>query len=318
MATNAFPVNPKLTAIAMAYRNEAYTLIADQVLPRIDTTKKFKYTQYDVAQGYTVPDTKVGRKSAPNQVDFGGTEVTSEVQDYGLDDPIPMDEIKAWEDMDKPATGGPMDPRDISTMMLEGLIQLDREIRVANQVFNAATYGASNKVTLAGSSQWSDYTNSDPLKALMLALDIPLIRPNALVLGQQAATILQMNPVIVEATNGSGKSRGVASLEVLAQVLGIKKVIVGAGFYNTARKGQPANFARAWGKHAALIYTDALAAQSQQPTFGFTAQWGTKIAGSEMDKKIGLRGGEVVRVGESVKEVICAPDLGYFFQNAVA
>jgi hypothetical protein len=31
-----------------------------------------------------------------------------------------------------------------------------------------------------------------------------------------------------------------------------------------------------------------------------------------------MRGGELVRSGESVKEVIAANDLGYFFENAVA
>ena len=53
-------------------------------------------------------------------------------------------------------------------------------------------------------------------------------------------------------------------------------------------------------------------------TFGFTAQWGTRIAGAVPDNRIGLRGGQRVRVGESVKELIIAPDLGYFIQNAVA
>ncbi|MGH7186883.1 MAG: phage capsid protein, partial [Pseudomonadota bacterium] len=38
----------------------------------------------------------------------------------------------------------------------------------------------------------------------------------------------------------------------------------------------------------------------------------------EFDRDIGMRGGEVVRVGESVKEVIAESSLGYFFQNAVA
>jgi hypothetical protein len=53
-------------------------------------------------------------------------------------------------------------------------------------------------------------------------------------------------------------------------------------------------------------------------TFGVTAQFGTRVAGSWDDKNIGLTGGKMVRAGESVKEVITAADLGYFVQNAVA
>jgi hypothetical protein len=36
------------------------------------------------------------------------------------------------------------------------------------------------------------------------------------------------------------------------------------------------------------------------------------------EPKLGLRGGVRVRVGESVKELVIAKDLGYFFENAIA
>ena len=42
-----------------------------------------------------------------------------------------------------------------------------------------------------------------------------------------------------------------------------------------------------------------------------------EIAGAMADSKIGLRGGQRVRVGETVREKIIAPELGYFIQDAV-
>ena len=53
-------------------------------------------------------------------------------------------------------------------------------------------------------------------------------------------------------------------------------------------------------------------------TFGLTAQWMTRIAGSTPDPKIGLLGGQRVRVGEFVKELVVANDVGYFIEDAVA
>ncbi len=97
----------------------------------------------------------------------------------------------------------------------------------------------------------------------------------------------------------------------------LQEIIVGRGIYNLAKKGQAPNYARAWGKHCALLNIDTLAAQTGQPTFGMTAQWGSKIGGSFYDPKVGLRGGTLIRVGESVKEVIISQDAGYFFQNCV-
>jgi hypothetical protein len=75
---------------------------------------------------------------------------------------------------------------------------------------------------------------------------------------------------------------------------------------------------RVWGKHCALLYISEQMADADQPTFGFTAQFGTRIAGTIDEPRSGLRGGQRVRVGESVLEVISANDTGYMFQNCVA
>lgn len=315
--TTGFPVNPELTAIALAYQNPESQLIADKVLPRVPTPKKFKYTKYTTEQGYSVPETRVGRKSEPNMVDFGGTDVTDECVDFGLDDIVPNDEVEAFASMPKPASGGPIDPLALSTMMLTGLVQLDRELRVAGLVFLLGTYAAANRTTLAGATQWSDPA-SDPLKAITDAMDIPLVRPNKLVLGQAVWTVLRRHTKIVQAIGKSAQTGGYAALQAVAELLELQEIIVGRGFYNTAKKGQPAAYARAWGKHASLLHVDTLAAQTMQPTFGWTAQWGGKVAGNIPAPNVGIRGGQRVRSGESVKEVIASTDAGYFFENAIA
>lgn len=318
MSTTAFPVNAELTAIAIAYQNPDAALIADRVLPRVPVPKKFKYTTYTTEQGYTVPDTKVGRKSEPNMVDFGGTDVTAECQDYGLDDLVPNDEVAAYEAMPKPASGGPVSPQALSTMMLTGLVQLDREIRVAGTVFATGNYAAGNQATLSGTSQWSDRVNSDPLNAITTAMDVPLVRPNKMVIGQLAWTQLRMHPKLVQAIGRSAQTAGYASLQQIAELLELQEIIVGRAFYNTAKKGQTPSYARAWGKHCSLLHIDSLAAQLGQPTYGWTGQFGSKIAGVIPAPNAGLRGGERVRSGESVKEVIVSTDAGYWFQNCVA
>lgn len=318
LSTTAFPVNPSLTAIAIGYRNPDVSLIADAVLPRVPVAKKFSYTKYDSAQGYTIPDTHVGRKSEPNMVDFGGVPVYDEVVDYGLDDLVPNDEQAAWESMDKPSIGGPIDPQALSTMMLTSLVELDREVRVSGTVFNAANYVAANQTSLSGTSQWSDYANSNPLAALLAAIDGTLFRPNQLVIGRPAWTILRQHPKIVQAVFKTVQGAGVVTKQALSDLLEIENIIIGDAWVNTARKGQPASYQRAWGKHCSLLFSSLQAAQMGQPTYGFTAAWGGRIAGALPEPKKGLRGGTLIRSGESVKEVICAPDAGYFFQNCVA
>ena len=312
MAKAPFPFDPVLTGIALAYRNRA--LIADAVLPRMEPYAKetFKYYKWTLAEGFTIPDTKVGRKGKPNEVEFTATEVSDATQDYGLDDPIPYNDIQ-----NAPPS---LNPVERATENLTDLILLDREKRVADLVFQNATYPSTQRVTLSGTSQWSDAANSDPLVAITNAMDVPIIRPNRLVLGRATWTSLSRHPKIVAAVNGgtTQAGAGIARRQQVADLFELEEVLVGESFLNTAKKGQAATMTRVWGKHAALLYIDPLSlGATGRVTFGWTAQFGSRIAGAEPDSDIGARGGVRARVVESVKEVISANDVGYFFENAV-
>jgi hypothetical protein len=308
MAIRPFPINPVLTAVALAYRNADLALIADQVLPVTPTSQEFKWLKYDLASGYTVPDVKVGRKSSPTEVEFNATEVIDKCVDYGLDDFIPN------EDIDADNQG--VDPRGTATGYLTNLLQLAREIRVAGVVFNASNY--TNTVTLSGTGQYSDQVNSDPVAGIGDILDIPIYRPNIAVFGQAAWTKTRRHPKLVQAIKGTAQGAGMVSRQEFADFFELQEVLVGAGFVNTAKKGQTVSNSRVWGKHISFLYRDRAAGPQAGVTYGFTAQWGGKIAGNLVEQKRGLTGGEIIRVGERVKEVIAAPDMGYFIQNAVA
>lgn len=309
MSRAPFPITPELTAVAVMYRNQR--LVADQVAPRVPVGKQeFKWFKHALAEGFTVPDTRVGRRSRPGEVEFSASEETSATVDYGLDDPIPQADIdNAPENYD---------PQARAVQGIMDLVLLDREKRTADLVFNPATYSANQRLTLAGTDQF-DNDASNPLEIILGALDVPVMRPNVGVIGQAAWTKLRTNPQVVKAANANAGDSGVATLKAVADLLELEELIVGQGFLNTARKGQVANMQRVWGKHMALMYRENTAlVDGKRMTFAWTAQWGTRIAGSTPSRNIGLRGGQVVRAGESVREVISAPDLGYFLQNVVS
>lgn len=308
MSRAPFPIEPALTAIAIAYRNTR--LIADDVLPRTPVGKQeFKYLKHSLADGFTVPDTRVGRKSAPNQVEFGASEETGSTKDYGLDAPVPQSDID-----NAPAN---FNPQGHAVEMTTNLILLDREVRVSGLVFNTDNYTPANVTTLAGAAQWSNPA-SDPLEAIMDELDSVVMRPSIGVLGRSVSTALRRHPRIVKAYHGNDGDEGLVPLKFLADLLELDAVYVGEARLNVARPGQAVNLARVWGNHAAFLYRDQLATTQSGTTWGLTAQWGGRVSGSQIDGDIGLRGGIRVRTGESVAEVVTAKDLGCFFQNAVA
>lgn len=305
-----FPIDPVLTAIAIAYRN--VRLIAESVLPRVPVgVQVFKYRKFAKADAFTLPTTFVGRLSQPNRVEFGFEEVEAATRDYALDDAIPQ------ADIDNAPQG--YDPVGRAVEGITDLIALDREVRVAAAVFNADNYAADNKVQLAAADQWNEYAEaaSDPIADIMAGLDAMIMRANIMVLGNAVASALRRHPRIVKAYNGSTGDTGIVPLSFIKDLFELEEVLVGQGWLNTAKKGQAATLARVWGNHCALLYRDSLAGTSDRVTYGATAQWGDRVAGSIEDKDIGMRGGQRVRVGESVAEVICANDLGYFIQDAV-
>lgn len=303
-----FPIQPDLTAIALMYRNT--DMIADQIMPRVPVAKQdFKYLKHALADGFTIPDTKVGRRSPPTQVEFTATETSATTVDYGLDDSVPYADIE-----NAPPN---YDPLAKATEYTSNLIELDREKRVATLTFDANQYAAANKATLSGTSQWSDFTNANPIDAILAALDVMVMRANIIVMGQAVWTKVRQHPKVISAIFGSANG-GIATREQVASLLEVDALYVGRSWVNSAVKGQTASLARVWGKHCAMIYRDSLASASRGTTWGFTAQFGSRVAGSFEDKDVGLRGGTRVRVGESVKEVVSANDLGYLFTNAVA
>lgn len=305
-----FPVNARLTAIALAFRNPDIALIADAVLPRTDTDAEFKWMRHDLAQGFTVPDTKVGRKSQPNEVEFTGAEVPDSVDDHGLDDLVPNSDIND--------DNQGVDPLGKAAMYTTSLVQLARELRASARVFNAANYIAANQQTLAGGSQWSDFANSNPVDAILAALDVPTMRPNIATFGQAVWTKLRQHPKLVQAVKGTDQGAGAVTRKEFADFFELQEVYVGAGFVNTAKKGQAAALSRCWGKHAAFTYRDRAAGPQTGMTYGFTAQ-AAKLQVVQIDEpKIGVEGSQRVRVYERVKEIVCAPELGYYFQNAIA
>lgn len=317
MATNSpntapFPIDPTMTGIAIAYKNTA--LIADSVLPIVQVnTKEFKYQKYAKGDAFTVPETLVGRKGVPNEVEYGATEEASFVRDYALDDFIPNDDIAQAA-----AAGNGYNPQGRATELLTDLILLDREKRTSDLVFAAASYPSGNKDTLTSTAQWSDYTNSNPQSAILTALDVPIMRPNVMIIGQAAWTILRQHPKLVKAAQGNSGDAGAITRQALAELLEIEEVIVGQGFINTAKPGQTPTISRLWGKHCAFIHRNSLADTQRGLTFGFTAQYGSRIAGQIAEPKRGLRGGVTVRSGVSQRELIVASDCAYFFENCTA
>jgi hypothetical protein len=309
----AFPVDPQLTAIAVAYRNPDVSLIADAVLPRVSRPGTLlEYTSYDdIYQAYTLPNTKVGPKGKVNSVELGGRRVQASTEDNAIQVPL--------SHFDLNAISKGVDAKAAATEYATSIINLQHEVAVAALVFDAANYPAGFKETLAGDDQLNDAQYAgNPLSLISAGLDTALVRPNRLVFGHKAWSVFRSLPAVVKAVLGNSGDSGMATREQVARLFEVQEVLVGVSLLNISKPGEVASLNRVWGNHIAASYIDRAAAQVGGLTFGACFEYGTRFAGTIEDKDIGARGGARVRVAESTKPVIIAPHAAYFWEDVVA
>ena len=309
-----FVIVPALTRIAMAVTNQDY--IADQVCPRVPVAGElFEYTLVSTKDQMQTPDDLIGRTGAANQLVFSSSDATDRVVDRGLEAPVPL------KDVDAAANANLADPLGIAAEQLTQTMLRLREIRVASLVFDAANYAASLKLTLDGSAgkyRWDDATNGYPINAIEDAIAGMLVRPNTLTLGPAVWLALKRNPHTIARLYGSASTRGSALLADVAAELGIDRVLVGNAWKDSAAKGQALTQAAVWGNYAALTRTGTpAAAQMVEPVFAFTAQFEGRVGSTYFDPKRGKKGVQVVKVTESVKELVSWQSAGYLFSTPV-
>ena len=313
--TAPFPVDSRLQGIALAYRNPTQNLIADKLMPRTPVaTKSFKYLEFDSEQHFTLPDTKVGRKSEPTVVEYIATEKSATVLDYGLDDIIPIDDIEQAR-----ASNLDFDPQAKAVEFLTDLVMLDRERRVASIVQDSTNY-TSSRVTTVGNNlnqKWN-HESVNPRDLLLNALDKPLLRPNTMVVGREAWTKIRQHPKLVSSVSSADNREGAVTKQQLADLLEIHQVLVGDSIYNSANRGQDLTKAFSWGKDIALLHINPAAGAQSGISWGYSAEYGKRIAGIIPDPHKGARGAIVVRVVESCCELVAAKDLGMLFKSVVA
>lgn len=322
MAQAPFAINPALSAIAIDFASQNLVsrgFIADQVLPRVKVDAPlFRYPTYPIGEAFTLYDTAVGRTSELNEINQSANEATGAVIDHGLKSGVPFRDILAQQNQSIP-----MDVKARAVMDVISKVMLAREVRAATLLFTAGNYATGYKATLAGTGQWSDLVNSDPIAAITDAITVMTVKPNTLVLGQLVANMVRRHPKTSQALGGSQTTGRYVPLQEVADLLGLERIIVGNTLTQLSKRGQPTVTDRVWGKSAALLNIPATGADGYvtspgDPAFALTFQFGDKVAGEILAPNMGLLGGVYVKAGEMISEQLVAQEAGYLFTNAVA
>ena len=297
-------VDPVLSNVSVAYKNEMY--IAEKLLPVFPVSKQGgKYYKYDKS-ALRRNKTLRASGSPANAVEYGLTTDTFYCQDHALKEKIPFEII----DQADAALNPEMDATESVTEML----LVDKEVALATSMADTGTI--TQNTTLSGTSQWSDYTNSDPFTNIRTAINTVQAaigrRPNTLVFGQETFNKLVDHPDIVERIKYS--MAGAVTAELIARLFDVQQVLIGSAVYNTADEGQTDSLGYIWGKHAWACYITPKPAL-KTITLGFHMSYKTREAEKWDDGDAKAR---YVRVHDNYVAEFVAVQAAYLIKNAVA
>lgn len=298
-------IDPALSNVSIKFSND--TFIADKIFPVVPVSKQTgKYYIYNKAN-LRIPITGRAAGSPSNEVSFGLSTDSFSCEDHALKDFV-ADEI---QDQAEAA----LNPLVDTTEMITEQLMLDRESALATILSSTGTM--TQNTTLSGTSQWSDYSNSDPIGDVRTARQTvhgsTFKKANTLILGKQVFDQLAEHPQILERVKYS--QLGVLTEELLARIFQVEKVLVGEAGSNTAVEGQTDSLSYVWGKHAVVAFINPRVGL-KSVTLGYTFTYGTRQVKRWRDED---REGTYVRVGKDnyVHKVVSAL-CGYLIKNAVA
>lgn len=206
--------------------------------------------------------------------------------------------------------------------IVKSSLMLGAEFALSQVVMAAANYGTPNKVTLAGTSQWSDYTGtSSPIgvsqDAQVAINNATGRRPNVAVMSWDVWNYLRNNPEIVTRfASDDAKFKGASEAQV-ASALGVEKLAIGNVKYNSAKQGQTAVLANVWPKYCLFIYVNPNPNPDIfEDSFGNSFEFQRYI--SDSYKLEDPKGAQAVRVETIYDDVVRDFDAGYLVVNAVA
>ncbi len=308
-------VDKILTNISVAYKNNAASFIADKVFPNVPVAKQTdKYFIYDKdAFGRAQAE----RRSGATESAGGGYSLSTDsysCDQFSFHKDVPPD-IAA-------NTDAPLDAfRDATEFVMQAML-LRRESEFVNTFFKSGVWGTD----ITPSNLWSDYSSSNPINDIKTGIRTVQkatlgLKPNLLVLGPEVEDALIDHPDIIDKMKYTGVPTPDVTRAMLAQILGVERVLVGESVAVTSVEGQTVTTGFQWGKNALLCYA-APRPSLMMPSAGYTFSWnafgnnfGARIQRFPM---VHLNNSERVEGDMAYDLKVVAAAAGYFFASVVS
>ncbi len=298
-------VDKILTNISIMYRNAAY--VGTEIMPIVPVKKKsdIYYIYNSKADRFRIPKTLRAPKTESRTVDWKVDTDGYVCDEHALNDLI--------DDIERDNADKPLNLQVDTVEFLTDILQLSLEMRIKDMLELKLTAHAPT------SGVWDDYTDAtatNPIADIEVGKDaihaVIFKEPNVLLLGKAVFESLKHHPKILERIKYSQKA--VLTTDLMAELFGIEKVIVGKAGYNAAKEGKAESLSYLWGKNAILAYVEPRPG-IKKFSLGYTFQsqkFKTRRA------RIEVKHSDWFEVGEIETEKIVCAACGYRIADAIA
>jgi len=278
-------VDQVLTQISVGYPNQG--LAGAALFPTVTVNKQSDKYYVFGREGWLPEDDFRAPGTEANEIT--GLAVSTDTyfaQEHSLQIPV--------TDEERQNADSPLSPDRDGTNLVTSKIMLGRERAMQTLATATANYESGYSATLSGTSQWSDYANSDPISDLRTGKSKInsgiFLDPNTLIVPYQVMVKLEDHPDFLERIKYS--ERAIFSPELLAAVLGFQNVVVPGVGINTANLGQTPTIGYLWGKDVVMAYVPS-SPGLKIPAYGYEFTWGQQYVDRWREEK---RKSDIVRV----------------------
>lgn len=324
-------VNAPLTNLSVAYVQDQKNYIADKVFPVVSVAKQSdRYFTYSKADLMRIE----ARERAPGAESAGGGWRLDNTPSYYAR------KYALHKDIDDDTRANSDSVIDMDRDAVEYLTQ--NMLMKRDKVFTANFLAASlwtGSVGIGGGADGEDLaggssSGSNQIKYWSASGSTPIddietqsigmlkqtgYKPNTLVVGAEVWTKLKNHADFLDRIKYT--QRGVVTEELVAQVLGLDRIVVAGAVENTAAEAQTATMAFITGKVALLAYV-APAPSLMKPSAGYIFGWSGLLGGSAYAPRIKKYrmdplDSDRVEAEMAFDSKLVSADLGVFFSAAV-
>ncbi|MBN1869391.1 MAG: hypothetical protein JW847_02290 [Candidatus Omnitrophica bacterium] len=302
--TRAIP-RLELGEAALEFIQAQDEFIGTKVLPIFPTKKKASIFPAITRESITRDaDTKRAPRGNYNRDSFQAKDKQYACEEHGLEGPL--------DDSEREMYASDFDSELTTVQIVTRRVLQAQEKRIASAVFDTTTFSGSDLFTDYSAEPW-DNASSDVIAQVREVREKVRkncgMDPGSLIMSKANIDRLLANSGIKGAIQYVARLTEAEILNALADILGVKKIVVGKGIYNSAKEGKAFKGADIWSDDYAMVAVIGEGQRLSDPSMGRTFLWtgdSPENATVEQYRDDAARS-DIFRVRQHVDEIIIDP-----------